>query len=96
MRKAILLFALTLLPFIVGAQTKNITIDWGDSHQTGFNTKNPSVSQKGQPSSVLNLELTQDAVIYRTQWIDTQFADKNSAVVSNVRYGSISSEELKK
>jgi hypothetical protein len=40
--------------------------------------------------------MDKEVVSYRKQWNDEGFADKNSVTVSNVRYGSVSSAELKK
>jgi len=98
MRKAILLFILFTLPFLGKAQSKNITIYWGDANPSAaaFGKSEPSVPNTEMAREALKLQLDQENVSYSTQWEDTGFADKNSLSVTNVRYGSVSSEELNK
>lgn len=98
MRKAILFFVLIVTPFFLKAQTKNITIDWVNSNQPsyGTNSSKPNSASKEKPKNKFNLQLSADALIYQDQWVDTGFADKNSVAVSNISYGNLTSEELKK
>ena len=98
MRKAILLFILFAMPFIGKAQSKSVTIDWGDGDvsSSNFEANKQAASTKQNALEALKLQLNGEVVMYRTQWEDSGFSDKNSVVVSNVKYGSVSSAELKK
>ena len=98
MRKAILLFILFAMPFVGKAQSKSVTIYWGETNATANNiggTKS-SMSLKETAKESLKLQMDKEVVAYRTQWKDEGFADKNSVIISNVRYGSVSSAELQK
>ena len=98
MRKAILLFILFVMPFIGKAQSKSVTIDWGDSSPTASSVgvNKSSVSAKEKAIASLKLQLNKERVIYQTKWEDANIADKNSLRITNVRYGSVSSAELNK
>lgn len=97
MRKAILLFILISIPFLGKAQSKSITIDWGDSSpsNSNFGEKKSSGTSKQKAIEALKLQMNSDVVSYSTQWGDTGFSDRNSVTVSNVQYGAVSSAELK-
>ncbi len=86
------------MPFLGKAQSKSITINWGASTSTSksFAGGKSSGSAYEEALDRLKLQLNKDNVSYATQWKDGGFADKNSITVTNVRYGSVSSEELKK
>ncbi|WP_026450302.1 type IX secretion system sortase PorU [Aequorivita capsosiphonis] len=95
MRKAILLFVLIAMPFLGRAQSKSIIIDWGEaSTSSSFNANKPSVSTTDRALESLKIQMDKETVRYTTQWEDGAFADPNSVRVTNVRYGSVSSEEL--
>src|SRR5690606_12046647 len=98
MRKAILLFILFVIPFLGKAQSKSVTIYWGDGNATTNTIGGAKASITGKQKAIesLKLQMDKEVVLYRTQWEDDNFADKNSIIVSNVSYGSVSSEELKK
>ncbi len=98
MRKAILLFILIAMPFLGMAQSKSITIYWGDSSTSSDNVtaKKSTESAKQKAIESLKLQMNTEVVSYTTQWEDTGFSDKNSVTVSNVQYGSVSAAELKK
>ncbi len=98
MRKAILLFILIVMPFLGKAQSKSVTIYWGKTNATANNVEGSksSMSLKETAKESLKLQMDKEVVVYRTQWQDEGFADKNSITVSNVRYGSVSSAELQK
>ncbi len=98
MRKAILFFIFLVMPFLGKSQSKNITIAWGDSSTstTNFGGKKQDVSAKEKAIGALKLQMNTEVVNYTTQWEDSGFSDRNSVVVSNVQYGSVSSAELKK
>ena len=98
MRKAILLFIFMAIPFLGKAQSKSVIIDWGDNSaaSSNFNGSKPSVSAKEKALEALKIQMDKETVSYTTQWDDAAFADPNSVRVTNVRYGSVSSEELSK
>ncbi len=98
MRKTILLFILIIMPFLGKAQSKSITIYWGDESTASksFGAVKPSGASADMASDILNLQLDKAASNFITQWKDEAFADKNSVTVTNVRFGSVSSEELNK
>ena len=98
MRKAILLFILIAMPFLGKAQSKSITIYWDDevSSAKSFGGTNSAVSSSEMALERLKLQMDKTDVRYFTQWEDVAFADRNSVAVTNVRFGSVSSEELKK
>ncbi|MDP2688425.1 MAG: type IX secretion system sortase PorU [Aequorivita sp.] len=98
MRKAILLFILIAMPFLGKAQSKSITIYWGDSSTSSndITAKKPTESAKQKAIESLKLQMNTEVVSYTTQWEDTGFSDRNSVTVSNVQYGSVSAAELKK
>lgn len=98
MKKKILLFGLILLSFAVKSQTKNIIIDWGtteirSSEKEGAKQKS-SLQERAIAS--LNLNLSDETARYSEQWVDNGFADPSSLKVSNINYGSLTNEELKK
>lgn len=98
MRKVILLFILFVTPFLGWAQSKNITIGWEASKNSSDKFRDGQVGAKTNEMALeaLRLQLDTEVVAYTTQWSDAGFADPNSVRVSNVRYGAVSSEELKK
>ena len=100
MKKTILLSFLLLVPFLMVAQTKTITIDWSSFSETNQTSgkkiqKNTKVTAE-EAAKDLNLQIDQDRLNYATQWKDNVFADKNSLKVSNIRYGTVTSQELSK
>lgn len=97
MKKAILLFVFAAMPLLASAQSKDITIFWGSSTGStpGFSQEKPT-SPEVEGSDLLQLHFAPGPPVYTTQWKDANFANPNSARVSNVRYGPLSSEELKK
>src|SRR5690606_31284339 len=98
MRKAILLSVLFVMPFLVKAQSKNINIYWGGTNATSdsFGANKPAISSNELALERLKLQMDKNTVIYTTQWKDAAFADRNSVTVTNVRFGPVSAEELKK
>ncbi|MBT0607489.1 type IX secretion system sortase PorU [Aequorivita echinoideorum] len=98
MRKVILVLIILVLPLLAISQSRNVTIDWGDSSQNSFG----GVSEKSAKSirekalNTLSLQISNETLIYQTQWEDSGFADRNSITVSNITYGALTSEELKK
>ncbi|MGO3182698.1 MAG: type IX secretion system sortase PorU [Aequorivita sp.] len=98
MRKGILLFILIAIPFLGKAQSKSVTIDWS-SHSvsaSSFSGSKSDATANEIALEALKLRVDKEIVSYTTQWNDAGFADPNSVRVTNVRYGSVSSEELNK
>jgi len=98
MRKTLSILILLALPFLGASQTKTITIYWeGSSPKHSDMYQNNSAQKANEPSwDLLNLDLGPGVPSYTTQWEDSNFADKNSVRVFNVKYGSPSSTELAK
>ncbi len=98
MRKAILLFVLIVTPFLGNAQSKSVVIDWGvtSTSSNNFNVSKSSVPSKEKALEALKIQMDKETVSYTTQWDDAAFADPNSVSVTNLRYGSVSQEELNK
>ncbi len=98
MRKTILLFILIAMPFLGRAQSKSINIYWNDnaSSAKSFGQGKSAVSSSDLALERLKLQMDKSVVRYTTQWKDVAFADRNSITVTNVSFGSVSSEELKK
>ena len=85
------------------SQTKNFSISWENQF-----SRSPSVAPSSSlaPSSVakrsskqlaierLKLTLTKDAIGFSEQWKDTDFANPATLKVTNIEYGTISSNEL--
>lgn len=98
MRKAILLFVLFAMPFLGKAQSKSINIYWGGTNTASesFSGNKAAISSNDLALERLKLQMDKSTVQYTTQWKDNAFADPNSLTVTNVRFGPVSSEELKK
>ncbi len=98
MKKTILLISFALLPFLLLAQTKNITIQWSGASKkasavSGIKTTS---AQREQVFADPHLAIDENNLSYSSQWEDTGFADESSLEISNVSYGSLSSQELEK
>ena len=99
MKKTILLILLVLLPFLLLAQTKNITIQWGDDSSkavTPVSVINKKNISKSNGFDHLRLTINESQLVYQNQWKDTGFADENSIEISNVSYGTLTAQELQK
>lgn len=97
MKRILLLAYIIALPLNLLAQNKDIRIDWGPS-STNFSKdseKNSAFSRE-KALDKLNLSITDSKISFRSQWEDTGFANENSLEVTNVKYASLTSEELKK
>lgn len=86
------------MPFLLKAQTKNISITWLDdtSQTTGYQGAKVSSEAIGKAVKVHQGYLSQDFSIFTDTWEDTGLANPTSLRLSNIQYGTISSEELKK
>ncbi len=96
MRKALFIFIFLVLPLAMGAQTKTINIHWESVNQskpTSFQQESGVSSDDGS-GDILKLELRNGTPKYITQWEDSNFADKNSAKIFNIKYGPLSPAEL--
>ncbi|PVW13302.1 peptidase C25 [Marixanthomonas spongiae] len=98
MKKTILLISFVLLPFVIWAQTKNITINWEGASKTATSVSAiKQASANKQPGyDPLKLNIDEDHLVYHDQWRDTGFADENSIEISNVSYGTLTRQELQK
>ncbi|WP_310992820.1 type IX secretion system sortase PorU [Aequorivita marina] len=98
MRKTILLFILMTLPFLGNAQSRTVSINWDaeNTSTSNFSASKPGISAADKALDALKIRMDKETVSYITQWKDNGFADPNSVRVTNVRYGSVTSEELSK
>lgn len=98
MKKTILFLSLILWSFVLKAQTKNITINWETeiSGSSKLNSEFDKTSSQTKNESVSWLRLDEFKMFYSEQWLDNSYADPASLKVSNIKYGSLSSEELSK
>ncbi len=98
MRKIFLLLIITFAPALVYAQSRDITIHWDAnnfsavSKATGVNDQ----TKTDQRLSEVNLVLEEDQLAFYYQWEDNRFVDQRSVQVTNISYGTLSSEELKR
>jgi hypothetical protein len=105
MKKLILLSILSVVPFIVAAQQKDIVVPWTKTTKTSINTTSSKIgvaknsnarnASKTSENSSLGLQLSDNSLLYENLWVDTGFADGNSLQILNVKYGSLTPEELK-
>ena len=101
MKKTILFITLFLLPFLLLAQTKNITIQWSDASAKASSVSN--IIKKANTNNTkrntydhLRLQISDEELLFKDQWRDTGFADENSIEISNVSYGALTSKERQK
>ena len=98
MKKTILLLSLILWSFVFKAQTKNVTIRWETKPYGSENadSKTSTASTNEKDLSVSWLRLDDVMLLYSEQWEDNGYADPASLKVTNIQYGTLSSEELSK
>lgn len=96
MRKQFFIIVFIALPFLLGAQTKNIQISWENSVRSSFQSSEQALRQleNDGTSDVLRLDLGPLEPTYRSVWEDSRMVDPSSVRVTNVRYGALTSEEL--
>ncbi len=84
------------MSFVIKAQTRNITIDWSKGAvKTGTSgVKKTDSSLKKRAEASLRLQVTERALVYSEQWKDDSFVDTKSLKVANLRYGTLTAEEL--
>ncbi len=106
MKKLLLRSILLVLPFIAVAQQKDVVVPWNTTNRTSVDpankkigvakTTNGKTANKTSENSSVGLQLTEGTLLYQKLWQDTGFADASSLQISNVKYGSLTSEELKR
>ena len=98
MKKAVLCISLFLIPLFLLAQSRNIVIDWGGDNQNTSETiiKSKKASSGHNNKNSIKVQLLYDELVYREQWEDIFFADINSLKVTQVKYGTLTTNELKK
>jgi hypothetical protein len=90
---------LLFFSFTVYSQSKKITIDWEGTpsgQSVDFSVEKNFQEKQAELLASMNLAFNEDEAIYREQWQDNGFANKNSLRISNIRYGTPSLEELQK
>jgi len=105
MKKLIVLSVLSVLPFIAVAQQMDIVVPWNKTTKVSVNsatnkigavnTVNANPVTNASEKSTLGLQLNDHILSYEKLWQDTGFADPNSLKISNIKYGSLTKEELK-
>ena len=99
MKKTFFYVGLLFLSFTVFSQSKKIKIDWETStigRSASFAANKSFQEKQDELLASMNLIFNEDEVIYLQQWRDNGFANKNSLQISNIRYGTPTSEELQK
>tara|TARA_R110002124_G_scaffold131910_1_gene294290 strand:+ start:13441 stop:17319 length:3879 start_codon:yes stop_codon:yes gene_type:complete len=98
MKKSILFLTLLLVPLLGISQTKNIVVNWGNPSASAVNSNKAAVSsgvgKSNDDMSISRVNL--ESLSYSAQWVDSGFSDGQSAIISNIKFGTLSSEELKK
>ncbi len=81
------------MPLFLMAQNRNIEINWETKkNNTSYKSKTPSFSNN---KPTFKLHPTDAELIFREQWVDKGFADEKTLKVTNVKYGNLTSDELK-
>jgi len=98
MKKTILFFSFIFCAFLGNAQVKNVSIDWKtnvyDKQETESNQSEATLKGKELISQSLRIDKDQSSFV--GQWKDNGFVDVSSLRITNIKYGSLSSEELYK
>ncbi len=93
MKKTLLYLNIFLMPLFLMAQNRNIEINWETKkNNTSYKSKTPSFSNN---KPTFKLHPTDAELIFREQWVDKGFADEKTLKVTNVKYGNLTSDELK-
>lgn len=98
MKKTILFLALLMMSLVIKAQTRTITINWSkDGLKTeAEGTKKTDISLKERAEVSLRLQISERSLLYSEQWEDDSFVDTQSLKVSNIQYGTLTAQELKR
>lgn len=98
MKKTILYFLFLLVPCLIMAQSKNISIDWSSFSEPSslqkLKTKLTKQQQKEKAINSTNLMIDEERLKFATQWKDNAFADPNSLRISNIRYNTLTPDEI--
>jgi hypothetical protein len=98
MKKTILFFSLICFVFVGNAQVKNVSINWNanvfENSKIDINQSGTALKSKENISQSLIIE--KDEISFIGQWKDNGFADASSLRITNIKYGSLSSEDLSK
>lgn len=87
------------MPLFLLAQNRHIVIDWESqipNNNRSVTTKQSASFSENKSDFRSELQLTDDLLLFQEQWKDKGFADERSLKISNVKYGNLSSGELKK
>ena len=99
MKKIVFLLCIYLLPLIFYGQNKQIKINWVNDTKTvdatTFSGDNAPKIQKNT-YTLLNYIDPSSPLIYKEQWVDNGYADERTLTITNVKYGNLNSEELRK
>ena len=98
MKKTILFLSIILLSFSVQGQNRNIEINWKSNSKVAKSASFDEVKSSNSKIFALpelNYQLSQYDIKYLEQWKDNGFADEKSVRITNIKYGTLSSEELK-
>lgn len=100
MRKLLLLIVGVILAGNSFAQNRDVTISWvvEDNPKSSLirMTGSETASRRDRVLSNINLQLGEDILLYEHQWEDTGFANENSLQITNIVYGNLTSEELRR
>lgn len=95
MKRTIFLSKLLLVSWLSMGQSKDVVIYWEAPNPT-TNKQQTNQEKRENLLSYLNLQVDGDTMIFQKNWIDKAFANESSAKISNVKWGTLTSEELKK
>ena len=87
-----------LCVFLGNAQAINVTIDWNTKtyEDSSVESNKSATALKSKDKISQSLRIDKDQLSFIGQWKDNGFADATSLKITNIRYGSLSSEELGK
>ncbi len=88
------------MPISVGiGQNRSIKIAWPNfdktSQRSSKSINTEKVTKETSDYSPINLQISNETLLYQEQWQDTQFSDGKSLVVSNIVLETLSPDELK-
>ncbi|MGK0376376.1 MAG: hypothetical protein ACJA1Z_000173, partial [Patiriisocius sp.] len=98
MKKTTLFFSFILCIFSGNAQIKNVLINWDtDEYVSGKVEGSPSGAVlRNEEGFTQSLIIEKDQLSFIGQWKDNGFADARSLRITNIKYGQLSTENLKK
>ena len=95
MKRTIFLCAFLFITVLSLGQSKDVVIYWNLPKSTNIQQLT-SNEKKDRLLSYLNLQLDGDTIIFNKNWLDNGFANEKSARISNIKWGTLTSDELKK